>query len=276
MKDFKIALQLYGIRDEMEKDMDATLKAVKEMGYDYVEFAGYFGRSADEVKQLLDKHGLECISVHQAIGLFEEEGQKAIDFLKTIGAKYCAIPWYDVNELKGTDKWSDTVALFTKVGKSLKENGIQMLYHNHDFEFNKYEDKFLLDWLFEEIPSDYLQPQVDTCWVHYAGYNPAEYLVKYSGRISVIHLKDFVCKNLGSGPVYGLIDEAGNEKKSSREDNGFEYRPLGLGIQNIPEILKAAEKAGATYLVVEQDESVDRPTMEAAKISRDYLKTLGL
>ncbi|MDD3766118.1 MAG: sugar phosphate isomerase/epimerase [Eubacteriales bacterium] len=276
MKNFKIALQLYSIRDEMEKDMDAALKAVKEMGYDFVEFAGYFGRSAQEVKELLDKHGLKCHSVHQAIGIFEKEGQSAIDFLKTIGAKYCAIPWYDVNELKGTEKWPETSELFNKVGKALKENGIQMLYHNHDFEFNKFEGKFLLDWMFEEIPAEYLQPQIDTCWVHYAGYNPSEYILKYSGRVSVVHLKDFVCKNLGSGPVYGLIDEAGTEKRTSREDNGFEYKPLGLGIQNIPDILKAAEKAGAEYLVVEQDESLDLPTLEAAKISRDYLKSLGL
>ena len=92
MKKFKVGIQLYSLRDAMEKDMDATLKAVKEMGYDYVEFAGYFDKSAEEVRTLLDKYGLECVSVHQAIGLFEEEGKAAVDYLNTIGAKYCAIP----------------------------------------------------------------------------------------------------------------------------------------------------------------------------------------
>ena len=276
MKTFKVALQLYSVRDAMEKDMAGTLKAVKEMGYDYVEFAGYFDHTAEEVKAMLDDNGLECISVHQAPGLFLEEGQKAVDYLKTIGAKYCAIPWYEPSKLAGSAVWADTVADFIKVGELLKANDIQLMYHNHDFEFNKYQDKFLLDWIYETIPADIVQPQIDTCWVHYAGYDPAEYLLKYSGRISVVHLKDFVCKNLGTGPVYALIGEDGKEeKKASREDNGFEFRPVGYGIQDFKKILEAADKAGADYVVVEQDRSLERPSMEAAAMSRAYLKTLG-
>ena len=276
MKTFKVALQLYSVRDAMEKDMAGTLKAVKEMGYDYVEFAGYFDHTAEEVKAMLDDNGLECISVHQSPGLFLEEGQKAADYLKTIGAKYCAIPWYEVSKLAGSAVWADTVADFIKVGELLKANGIQLMYHNHDFEFNKYQDKFLLDWIYETIPADIIQPQIDTCWVHYAGYDPAEYLLKYSGRISVVHLKDFVCKNLGAGPVYALIGEDGKEeKKASREDNGFEFRPVGYGIQDFKKILEAADKAGADYVVVEQDQSLERPSLEAAAMSRAYLKTLG-
>lgn len=275
MKKFKVGLQLYSIREDMEKDMDAALKAVKEMGYDCVEFAGYFGKSAEEVKALLDKYGLECVSVHQAPQLFVEEGQKAADYLKTIGAKYCAVPHYDVNKLPGTPEWTETKAMFHQVGKLLEENGIQMMYHNHDFEFNKFEDKFLLDWIFETLPE--LQPEIDTCWVHYAGYNPAEYLLKYSGKIKVVHLKDFVCKSLGDGPVYALIGKDGKEeKKADRAENGFEFRPVGHGIQDIPAILEASEKAGAEIVIVEQDMSVDRPAMEAAKMSRDYLKSLGI
>lgn len=275
MKKFKVGLQLYSIREDMKKDMDAALKSVKEMGYNCVEFAGYFGKSAEEVKALLDKYGLECVSVHQAPQLFVEEGQKAADYLKTIGAKYCAVPHYDVNKLPGTPEWTETKAMFQQVGKLLKENGIQMMYHNHDFEFNKFEDKFLLDWIFEILPE--LQPEIDTCWVHYAGYNPAEYLLKYSGKIKIVHLKDFVCKSLGDGPVYALIGKDGKEeKKADKAENGFEFRPVGHGIQDIPAILEAAEKAGAEIVIVEQDMSVDRPAMEAAKMSRDYLKSLGI
>jgi|LSQX01.2.fsa_nt_gb sugar phosphate isomerase/epimerase len=277
MKDFKVALQLYSIREDMGKNMDAALKKVKEIGYDYVEFAGYFEHTSEEVKNMLDKYELECISVHQGIDLFLEDEKNAINYLKTIGARHSAIPWYSVENLKGSPNWEKTVEYFTTVGKALKENGIQLMYHNHDFEFNKFEGKFLLDWIFEAVPADLLQPQIDTCWVHYAGYDPSEYIMKYSGRISVVHLKDFVCKNLGGGPVYALIDNSGKEgEKASREETGFEFRPLGYGIQNFPQILKASEKAGAEYLVVEQDQSPDRPPMEAAKLSREYLRTLGI
>lgn len=275
MKKFKVGIQLYSLRDAMEKDMDATLKAVKEMGYDYVEFAGYFGKSAEEVKAMLDKYGLEAVSVHQAIGLFEEEGQKAVDYLKTLGVKYCAIPWYNLDEF--TSDWDATMDKFRNVSKLLSDNDINLMYHNHDFEFNKIDGEYILDKLYATLPEGVIMPQLDTCWVHYAGVNPSDYIRKYSGRIEVLHLKDFVCEKLGGGPVYALIDEDGNEiDKGSKEDNGFKLVPVGSGIQDWPSILAAAEDAGVEYVIVEQDTSVDRDPMDAAKMSREYLRTLGI
>lgn len=271
MKNFKIGLQLYSIRQEMEQDMDAALKQVKEMGYDYVEFAGYFDHSAEEVKALLDKHGLECVSVHQ---FFPDAKQSDMDYLKTIGAKFCAVPWYD-KQTPGTKEWDETIALFTKNGKILKENGIQQLYHNHDFEFQKADGKYILDCYYETIAPEYLQPEIDTCWVHYAGVSPMKYLLKYSGRIDIVHLKDFTCKTLGNGPVYELIGDEENTKPDNKEENDFRFCPLGQGMQDIPAIIEASEKAGASILIVEQDLSYDIPAMEAAKMSRDYLKSLG-
>ncbi len=275
MKKFKVGLQLYSIREDMEKDMDAALKAVKEMGYDYVEFAGYFGKTAEEVKMLLDKYGLEAVSVHQAIDIFEDDAQAAVDYLKTLGVKYCAIPWCDISGYM--DNWDGTIAKFTKVGELLKTNGIKLAYHNHDFEFQKIDGEYVMDKLYSTMPADLLQPEFDTCWVHYAGVNPAEYIKKYAGRLEILHLKDFVCEKLGGGPVYGLIDTSGNEMKSkSKEDNGFRYMPVGSGIQDWDAILTAAEEAGVEYVIVEQDQSPERPAMESAKMSRDYLKSIGL
>ena len=97
MSKFKLGLQLYTIRDEMEKDMDACLKKVKEMGYDCVEFAGFFGKSAEEVKAMLDKYGLEAVSSHQTVGIKDDEPlspEDTVKYLNTLGVKYCAIPWY--------------------------------------------------------------------------------------------------------------------------------------------------------------------------------------
>ena len=274
MKKFKVALQLFSIREDMEKNMDAALKTVKEIGYDYVEFAGFFEHSAEEVVDMLKKYDLKCISVHQDINSVLNQCQKAVDYLVKIGAKYCAIPWYSVEMLKGTPSWDQTVSIFTEAGKLLKKNNIQLMYHNHEFEFNKFEDKFLLDWIYDTIPSDILQPQIDTCWVHYAGCDPSEYIVKYSDRISIIHLKDFVCKNLESKPIYSMPEY--NFKTATKQENGFELRPVGYGIQNFPNILEACEIAGVEFVVVEQDNSPDRPPMESAKMSREYLKSLGI
>lgn len=278
MGDLKVGLQLYSVRDEMNKDMGGTLKKVKDMGYDYVEFAGYFGKTAEEVLSLLEKHNLKCISVHQAYEVFLEDEEESVPFLKTIGAKYSAMPWLDIDKHAGSKNFEQTKKDFIKVGRILKGAGIMHLYHNHDFEFNTYEGKYLLDWLFESVPEDILQTQIDTCWVCYAGLDPAEYIKKYAGRAPVVHLKDFVCDEKGSGPVYDLIDEEGKveDRESSLSDNGFDYRPLGQGIQDFPSIIEASRQAGVSYLIVEQDESTTCSPLEAAKISREYLRSLGL
>ena len=96
MKNLKVGIQLYSLRDELAKDMDATLKRVKEMGYDYVEFAGFYDKSAEEIKALLDKHGLIAVSMHQSLDPYlSENAEEFISFVKTLGIKYSAVPWMD-------------------------------------------------------------------------------------------------------------------------------------------------------------------------------------
>ncbi len=278
MKQFKVGIQLYSVREDLAADFEGTLKKIAEMGYEYVEFAGYCGRSAEEIKAILDKYGLKCVSVHQGVEWFLEEGQKAVDFLKTFGVRYAIVPWYSADRHYGTAAWDETYANFTKTAELLKANGMKLGYHNHDFEFRTCEGKYLLDWLYEKIPAELLEPELDTCWVHYAGVEPAGFIRKYAGRMTVLHLKDFACTKLGGGPVYALIDKEGKEmKNASREESGFTFRPVGMGIQDFGAILNAAEDAGVEYVIVEQDQSPDRPAMEAAALSRKYLKdTFGI
>ena len=269
----KVGLQLYSVRDEMEKDMDKTLKAVKEIGYDYVEFAGYFDKTAEEVRALLDKHELQCISVHQVYDIFLTEPKESAEFLKTIGASYCAIPWMSPDKHKGSDAFEKTVEEIQKVSALLKEYGIQMLYHNHDFEFEKVDGKYKLDWLYETVGLSVINPEIDTCWVRYAGEDPCAYLKKYGDYIDVVHLKDFTAKNIAAGPVYELIGDNQAPKKSL-EDNDFRFRPLGQGLQDMPAILATSEEVGAQYVIVEQDKTYETPSLEAARQSREYLKKL--
>lgn len=277
MKNFKVALQLYSVRKDMEADIASTLEKVKKIGYDYVEFAGYFNTPAKKIRELLDQNGLSCVSVHQTYDIFLSDAEASVACLQIIGAKYSAIPWMGKEKHAGMPVFCQTIDEITRVGRTLKNAGIQLLYHNHDFEFEKYEGKFLLDCLYEAIPADLLQTEIDTCWVRYAGYEPGAYLRKYVGRSPVVHLKDFTCSNFNMGPVYALINNSGMAgKPASREDAGFKFQPVGYGMQDIPAILTASEDIGADIVVVEQDESTDRAPMEAAKMSRDYLRRLGL
>ena len=277
MSKLKLGLQLFSIRDAMAEDMEGTLKAVSEMGYDCVEFAGYFGKTAEEVKAICEKYNLTPISVHQKYDVFIDNPEESVNYLKTLGVKYCAVPWVSSEDWeKNYDK---LIADIKKVGKLLKDNGIQLLYHNHDFEFFvKHGDDCVLDSLYKEVPSDILQPQLDLCWVHYAGRDPVEYVKKYGNVEEGVHIRDFVCKNLADGPVYALIDNKGNETATKRDgkSDGFEFRPVGQGRQDVKAIMKAIEDTKIQYVIVEQDGHTNGNTsLEDAKASIDYLRSIG-
>lgn len=274
MKKFKVGVQLYSVRDDMEKDFYGTLKAIKEAGYDYVEFAGYYGYTAEQIRGMLDELGLECISVHQGPEGFIADPEGSVRFLNVIGAKFCAIPWYPIDSWR--EKFDETIEMFKQVSRTLAKGGIRMTYHNHDFEFEKIDGEHILDRIFAAMDGE-IEGEVDTCWAHYAGVNPAEYILKYKGQLKTLHLKDFECERLAAGPVYALIDSEGKAERPSREGMGFRFRPVGSGRQNFAEILAAAEEVGIDYVIVEQDEWYEQGAIAAATESRRYLReTFGI
>lgn len=276
MYHIKTGLQLFSIRDKMEKDMEAALKMVKEIGYDYVEFAGYFGKSAQEIKEMLDRCGLKCISVHQSYDVFLEKPEENIEYLKILGAKYCAIPWMDKKNHKGYENFEHAVGEIAKAAEMLRTNGIQMLYHNHEFELDTYQGKYLLEWLLESVPDHLLKPELDTCWLQYSGCDPCAYIEKWSGNVNILHFKDFATGVVSNGAEPSDKD---NREKSPEEleriQRGFRFRPVGSGVQDWESILRSAENAGTEYIIVEQDESYDMDSMECAEKSRKYLRLLG-
>lgn len=279
MKKFNVGIQLYGVRNSMAADFEGTLKAIAEMGYEYVEFAGYHGRSSEEIKALLDKYNLKCISVHQGLDFFDENPDEKCEFLKNFGVKYNVIPWYEKTKLAGNDEWQTTKKKFCEAAELFARNGMMLGYHNHDFEFEKADGKYLHDHIFESVAEDKIVPELDTCWVRYAGINPVDMIRKYKGRVEIVHLKDFVCKRFASGAVYDLIDTSGKDsgKPATREENGFMFRPLGKGLQDFASILAACEECGTETVIVEQDQTYDISELEAARISREYLRdTFGI
>lgn len=279
MKKFNVGIQLYGVRNTMAKDFEGTLKALAEMGYEYVEFAGYHGRSAEEIKEILARYNLKCISVHQGLDFFDEDPDAKCEFLKSFGVKYSVIPWYDKTKLAGSADWEETKKKFNTAADLFKKHGMLLGYHNHEFEFEKADGKYRHDYIFESVPEDKIFPELDTCWVRYAGLEPVDMIKKFKGRVDIVHLKDFVCKNFAAGPAYALIDADGNEnaKSVTREENGFEFRPLGKGMQDFASILAACEESGTETVIVEQDQTYELSELEAARISREYLKnTFGI
>ncbi len=266
-----IAIQLYSVRDDMDKDFVGTIKKVKELGYEGVEFAGLFGKTGVEVKAICDEIGITPMSAHVPYFDMLENPEAVLKDYKDMGCKYVAVPYLTEECRPGTDGWESTVEGIRKIGEVAKTMGIQLLYHNHDFEFLKIDGEYALDILYNTIPADLLATEVDTCWVNVGGENPAEYVLKYTGRAPVVHLKDFAGQK-GNGPVYKLIGI--EEEETTKEENTFEFRPVGYGKQDFPKIIDAAEKAGAEWVVVEQDDaSMDKTPMECAEMSINYLNS---
>jgi len=248
-----VALQLYTVRDFATKDLAGTLAKVKAMGYDAVELAGTYDLPTETFKKHLEDAGLDAVSAHVPVTAFEADAEGTVKMYKALGCKLISIPWLPIEALPGGQDYDKTLATITKAGKLCKDHGLQLGYHNHEFEFKTLPcGTFILDALFEATTPDILQAQIDTGWVLAAGQDPSQYTKKYAGRCPSVHLKDIVKVN-----------------------GKFEDRPIGQGSQDIPSVTKAAQEAGASIFVVELDEAVNITSLDAAKQSRVYLKEIG-
>ena len=267
-----IGLQLYSIRDDMAKDFKGTLQKVKDMGYDGVEFAGLYDNTPEQVKAMCDEIGLVPVSAHVPLADMLADIDKVIADYKAIGCQYIVVPYVTEERRPGGELFMQMIDEIRTIGQKVKDAGMTLLYHNHDFEFTKLEDgQYGLDYLYANVPADLLQTEVDTCWVKVAGEDPAAYVKKYTGRSPLVHLKDFH-KEGRPANMYQLI---GTEVEEQESHGTFEFRPVGHGDQDFGPILEASVEAGAQWVVVEQDQSNGRTPMEAITLSRQYLKEQG-
>jgi len=270
----KIGIQLYSLRDALAADFEGTLKLVSEMGYDTVEFAGIYGKSAEEVKSLCAKYNLEPISAHVALSDMESDPY-VFETYKAIGCKYIVVPYLpeQYRPKEGNADW--IVNYLTSMCQKAHDAGLMMLYHNHDFEFTRLENgKYYLDEIYDRIPATILETELDTCWVNVAGENPSEYVKKYTNRAHVVHLKDFFKRGENVEGMYELIGI--KSVKPASNDEQFGFRPVGHGMQDIPSIIDASKSAGAEYLIVEQDNPTPgKNPIDEVRLSREYLKSIG-
>ena len=266
-----VAVQVYSVREDASRDLRGTLKKIKEMGYAGVEFAGLYGYEPEEIKAMCEEIGLVPISAHVPYVDMVANPKGVLSQYATIGCKYVAVPYLKEEHRPDGGQFDQVIRNIEMLGKVAKELGMQLLYHNHDFEFMTIGGKYALDILYDLVPAEYLQTELDVCWVKVGGEDPADYIKKYSGRSPVVHLKDFYGEK--SDDMYELI---GLEDKKPKRPSGFEFRPVGSGVQDFSAILAAAEDAGAAWIVVEQDQpSMGLTPMESIAKSREYLKTLG-
>ena len=270
MRKLPIALQVYSIREEAEKDFAGTMSKVKEMGYDGVELAGTYGLSFGELKETLAEVGLIPISAHVPYAQLVEDLENTVFNYSNLGCKYIVVPYLVEEDRPEAGNFDKVVDNIRKIAEHCKTKGVTLLYHNHDFEFVRMEDgKYPLDYLYDSVSADLLKTEIDTCWVNVAGEDPVEYLKKYTGRSPIVHIKDFVGGK--SENMYQLI---GIDSEENKNEEKFAFKPVGYGVQDVPAIVEASIDVGAEWVVVEQDMHYENTPLEDARMSIDYLSKL--
>ncbi len=257
-------LALYTVRDAMAEDAAGTLKKVAGEGYKYIESAGYsegtfYKLSPQDFKELVLGLGLEPLSTHQATVTLENADEMIAD-VKNAGFKYFVVPippmgmfTYNAQEQSmGMNGTAVQLAnILTELGKKCKASDLELLYHNHDFEFREDgEGNVIIDYLLEHTDPEFVNFQMDLYWVTKAGADPVAYFKKYPGRFKIWHVKD--------------MDDQGR------------FAPVGQGNIDFKAILDYKKLSGMEYYMVEQDMTFDGlEPLEAIKISHKGLKQFG-
>ncbi len=178
-------IQMYSLRDITKDDLAGSLKKVAEIGYKFVEFAGFFGHSAEEVKAMLDEYGLAVSSTHSGIGELEKDFAGTVKYHKTLGNTNFIVPYFQCDTKEAVD---NIIEQFNKFQPMLAAEGINLAFHNHAGEFKPNKDGVIAED--EIIARTSIDLQIDTYWAFVAGCDPIETITSLKDRVKIIHLKD--------------------------------------------------------------------------------------
>lgn len=200
---YRIGLQLYTVRDDCAKDFQGTLRAVAKLGFSGVEFAGFYGRSAQEVRRWLDEDHLKCYGSHTNLDdLADNKFDKTVEYNKVLGNRLIVVPWIPPERRNSRAALLDTCKLFNDLAKRLKSRGMLFAYHDHADDFKRVDGDHVWDILFDNTDPDVLV-QFDTGNALSAGQQAAPFLARYPGRVVSVHVKDYSATNpnalLGEG-----------------------------------------------------------------------------
>ncbi|MBM7838648.1 sugar phosphate isomerase/epimerase [Alkalihalobacillus xiaoxiensis] len=244
----QLGLALYTLRNELEEDFKGTLEKVKAIGYSAVEFAGFGNNSATEIKAMLNDIGLEAWSSHVPLDQLRTNLDAVISFHKEVGIQFVVCPFVAEEERRNKTDYFNLAEELETIGHSLREAGLTLCYHNHDFEFDQFDDELGLDILLRNTRTCNMKLECDTFWVEFANHDAKAYVLKHENRVPIIHLKDM--------------------KKAEKT-----FAEVGEGRLDIAGIIKAAKEAGTTYFIVEQD-VCERPPLESVEISYKNLQNI--
>lgn len=226
-------LQLYTLRSIMNDDLEGNFARIAEIGFKEMEFAGYYDRTPQQIRAILDENGLTAPSAHIGSGEFRNNLNQLIDNAKIIGHEYLICPHPGDEPYQTIDDYKAMAEFFNQVGMKCQDAGLKFGYHNHDFEFEAIDGVIPFDVLMEETDASLVPMELDLCWISKAGADPVAYFEKYPGRFHLCHVKD--------------LDENG------------ELANVGSGTIDFARIFENASLGGLKHYVVEHDHPGDDP-----------------
>ena len=251
----KIAAQLYTVRQFMDtpENMAATLKKIKEIGYNAVQVSKIGPIGDPEFKELVDREKLSICATHIDYRELLNNLEAVIKRHQIWDCKYVGVSIMPDEYRHTREGYVKFAKEASEIGRKLKEAGMQFIYHNHDFEFTKFDGKSGMDIILEESDPEAFGYEIDLFWVQAGGEDPIKWIHKVNGMMPVVHLKDFIVT-------------------SSRERR---FAEIGEGNLNFPGILEACKETNIEWGIVEQDQSYDRDPFDSLAISLNYLRKLG-
>lgn len=251
--DLSIGFQSWPIRETLVKDFAGSLKTMAQMGYESIELcspAGYatvgFGAlesmTPKELKSVMNSEGISCNSCHFLFPELQSHGQERIDFASELGLSQMVLSTFLLPDTATLSDWKKAAEALNRYGEQVARHGMQMVYHNHNFEFKELEGRMIYDVLLEHLDPNLIKLQFQV-WVVSIGYKAADYFRKHPGRFISAHLSDWS----------GVAEER---------------RPIGQGTVDWKDFFEAGKAGGLNNYYVEMD-------MSLLKESASYLKSLS-
>lgn len=248
MERIPIAIQLYSVRDDCKKDFRGTLEAVAKMGYEGVEFAGYYDTPAPELKKWLDDLGLKCAGTHTGIDTLRGDNlQQTIEFNQTLENPYLIVPGLPADYYESLDKWREFVSEISAIAAHTGHSDMKVGYHNHWAEFRTFDKTTLMDVFLKETAPEVLI-QFDIGNAREGGATVLPLLKTYFDKAATIHLKEYSATN--------------------------KEALIGEGDIDWPEVFWECEQHVTKWYIVEQ-ETYPFPPLECAAKCLENLKQMG-
>jgi len=248
-----IAAQMYTLREftQTPADIAATMKKVREIGYEAVQLSALGPIDTAELKRILDGEGLKVCATHADYETLRDQTEAVVEEHRLLDCQYVAIGGLP-GEYRTADGYPRFAREASEVARKLAEHGLTFGYHNHSFELEKFGGRTGLAILYEDSDPEVFTAEIDTYWIQHGGGDPAAWIRQVAGRSPLVHLKDMGVS--GGKPVMAEVGE---------------------GNLNWPAILDACREAGVVWYIVEQD-TCQRSPFESLKISLENLRGMGL